>query len=62
MIPQTAASALSTLLTDIVSVLTSCVDWMKSIGTAVVETPILLVPAVIGIAMAGVALFKSLSH
>ena len=50
------------MLTDIGSVLTSCVDWMKSIGTAVVETPILLVPAVIGIAMAGVALFKSLSH
>lgn len=62
MIPQAEASTLSTLLTSIGTVLASCVDWMKSIDTAVVETPILLVPAVIGIAMAGVALFKSLSH
>lgn len=35
---------------------------MSTIGTAVVETPILLVPFALGIAMAGVALFKSLSH
>jgi len=62
LIPQAEVSTLSSLLTSITTVLASCVDWMKSIGTAVVETPILLVPAVIGIAMAGVALFKSLSH
>lgn len=56
------ASALSTFLGNVGATLTSAVGWMSTIGTAVVETPILLVPFALGIAMTGVALFKSLSH
>ena len=56
------ATTLSTLLTNVGEVLTSAVEWMTTIGTAVVETPALLVPFAIGIGVAGVGLFKSLSH
>lgn len=53
---------LADFLTNIGTVLSSAVDWMVSIGEAVVSTPALLVPFGIGIAVAGVGLFKSLSN
>lgn len=54
------ASALTTFLTNIGTVLTSAVGWMGTIVTAVVENPVLLVPCALGLAFTGVALFKSL--
>lgn len=59
---ENAATGLADFLANVGTTLSSAVGWMSTIGTAVVETPILLVPFALGIAMTGVALFKSLSH
>lgn len=54
------ATTLSSFLSDVGTVLTSAVSWLGTIVGAVMNNPVLLVPTVMGIAMAGVALFKSL--
>lgn len=54
------ASALSGFLTNIGTVLTSAVGWMSTVVGAIVDTPILLVGASLGLAFTGVRLFKAL--
>ena len=54
------ANALTTFLANVGTVLTSVVEWMGTIVTAVLNNPVLLVPCVMGLAFTGVALFKSL--
>lgn len=55
-----AASALSGFLTNVGTVLTSAVGWMTTVVGAIMDTPILLVSAALGLAFTGVRLFKSL--
>ena len=56
------ASTLSSFLTNVGTVLSSAVDWMGTIVSTIMSTPVLLVPCVMGLAFTGVALFKSLRH
>lgn len=55
-----SATALATFLTNTSSIITAATGWMKDIIAIVVETPILLVPAVLGIAFIGIRMFKAL--
>jgi len=55
-----AEGVLADFLGNVTTVFTSLVTWMGNIGTAVVSTPVLFVPCVIGIAFVAVGLFRSL--
>lgn len=54
------ASTLTTFLTSVGTVLTSVVGWMGTIVSAIMSTPVLLVPCILGLSFTAVALFKSL--
>jgi len=49
---------MAALLTDLGSVVTSCVGFITTIVTAVVAQPLLLIPVGIGLLGTGVALVK----
>ena len=51
---------MSTLLTNVSTVLTSAVSWMSTIVGAITDTPILLISVALGFAFVGIKLFKSL--
>lgn len=51
-------TALSTLLTDIGTVLTSAIDWVGSCGEMVVSTPLLFIPTVLGVGLIGISIIK----
>lgn len=51
-------SALSTLLTDIGTVLSSAIDWVGSCGEMIISTPLLLIPTVLGIGLIGISIIK----
>lgn len=49
---------MSAILADITSVFTAALGWAGTVGTTIVETPILLIGVVIGFVGVGVGLFK----
>lgn len=55
-------ASLSTILSDITSVLSSAVSWVGTIGTTITSTPILLIGVVLGFVGFGVGLFRRLFH
>lgn len=51
---------MESVLTNISTVFTSAMGWAGSVGTAVVENPLLLVGVVMGFVGVGVGLFRRL--
>lgn len=51
---------LATYLANATSVFTSMITWLGNVGTAVLSTPVLFVPCVIGIAFVAAGLFMKL--
>ena len=52
------ASALSTFLTNIGTILTSAVGWVGSLSDMVTSNPLLLVPTTMGIGLIGIGIIK----
>ena len=52
------ASALSTFLSNIGTILSSCIDWVGSCGEMITSTPLLLVPTVMSIGLIGISIIK----
>lgn len=55
-----ASSALSGFLGNIGTVFTSAVDWIGTVVGVIMDTPILLVPFVLGIGFTAIRMFKAL--
>ena len=55
-----ASSALSGFLCNIGTVFTSAVDWIGTVVGVIMDTPILLVPFVLGIGFTAIRMFKAL--
>ncbi len=55
-----AASALSTFITNIGTVITGATGWIGTIVNVIVDTPVLLVPVGMGIAAGAIGLFHKL--
>lgn len=55
-----AASALTTFLGNIGTILTSATGWVGTVVGVIMETPVLLVPVGIGISYSVIRIFKSL--
>lgn len=51
---------MTNLLTQVGTVLSSVAEWVGTIAGTIVDTPILLVPFVLGLAFTGIRLFHSL--
>lgn len=51
---------MSTLLQNIGEVLASVVNWVGKLAGCIMDTPMLLVPFVLGMAFTAIGLFKSL--
>lgn len=54
------AGSLASILADVGTVLVEAVKWVGTVVGAVVTEPILLIPFSVGLAFAGVTLYKSL--
>jgi len=55
-----AASALSSFLTDVGTIITEGVKWLGTFVGVIVDTPVLLVPCALGIAATCIGLYHSL--
>ncbi len=55
-----AASALSTFLTNIGTVITAAVGWIGTVVNVIVDNPVLLVPVGLSIAAGAIGLFHKL--
>lgn len=55
-------SALSAFLANIGTVLTSATGWVGTIVGVIMDTPVLLVPVSLGIAMTAIGIFNALRN
>ena len=55
---EATATAMATILSDIGTILESCIDWTVSCGEMIVGTPILFIPAVMSIGLIGISIIK----
>lgn len=55
-----ASTALSGFLTNIGTVFTAAVGWIGTVVGVIMDTPILLVPFVLGIGFTAIKMFKAL--
>jgi len=53
---------MTTLLTSVTTVLSSAATWVGSIGTMIVDNPILLISFVLGLTLSAIGIFKALRH
>ena len=53
---------MTTLLTSVGTVLSSATTWVGSIGTMIVDNPILLISCVLGLTFSAIGVFKALRH
>jgi len=55
-------NTMTTLLTSVTTVLSSAATWVGSIGTMIVDNPILLISFVLGLTLSAIGIFKALRH
>lgn len=55
---EETATAMTTFLGNIGTVLDSSIDWVGSCAEMVINTPLLLVPTILGIGLIGIGIIK----